>query len=117
MKKALSLVLALVLCLGLCACGIQTDKLSADEAMLIGEWQPTSTDHSDRTLVFLTSGKGIFVTNSSGYGLDFDWGTMNGKVYIMDHDPSSISGLTNMYEIRGTSLDNSYGSVAFNKKN
>ncbi len=37
MKKAVSLILALVLCLGLCACGGKSDASSNSEA-LVGQW-------------------------------------------------------------------------------
>jgi hypothetical protein len=51
MKKVVSLILALVLCLGLCACGGNSDASSNNEA-LVGQW--VSPD--DTGFVLLSSG-------------------------------------------------------------
>ena len=109
MKKALSLILVLVLCLSLCACANQKDPV-------VGEWEPTDIELSDRTLVFFDSGKGQFVHNEEGWGSDFEWEATDGKVYIMVDNGANIYGLTNMYTISGTSLIHPDGTVAFTKK-
>lgn len=110
MKKAVSLILALVLCLSLCACG------GSNEKALIGEWEPTDTELSNRTLVFFDSGKGKFVHDEYGWGADFEWKVQDEKVYILTYDSVNIYGLTQMYTISGTSLIHPDGTVAFTKK-
>ena len=68
MKKALSLLLALVLCLSLCACGSSNDAsktLSNDEIYekaLVGEW----SSHEKSGFVLLSSGKVLQYSNLSG---------------------------------------------------
>ena len=38
MKKTLSLLLALVMCLSVCACGGEKDPVAEKEEMIVGEW-------------------------------------------------------------------------------
>lgn len=81
MKKAISLLLALVLCLSLCACGgesntPETAEASTDAVMdkndssnYIGTWE---TEHSRLTITKGGVGRYEMLTQNSGY-YDLNW--------------------------------------------
>ena len=77
MKKALSLILALVLCLSLCACNNTndtSDNLSNDEKALVGEW----SSFEEGGFVLLSSGKVLRHRNLSGAADDVTSGIIAG---------------------------------------
>ena len=69
MKRALSLILALVMCLALCACGTSSNGLSKEEINLVGAWSG-SDNHAG--FVLLSSGKALF--NASNLDKEADSG-------------------------------------------
>jgi outer membrane biogenesis lipoprotein LolB len=76
MKKALSILLALVLCLSLCACGGSTAETPTEKTMdkndsanYIGVWET-----KDRRITINKGGVGRYEQPNSDYGyFDFTW--------------------------------------------
>ena len=70
MKKALSLILALVLCLSLCACGgTKSQKFDLTEELIKEKWVAIET--GDGTFNFYKTGTGRFESTMASF--DFSW--------------------------------------------
>ena len=70
MKKAISLLLALVLCLSLCACGgTNSQKFDLTEELIKEKWVAIET--GDGTLNFYKTGTGRFEGSMASF--DFSW--------------------------------------------
>ncbi len=111
MKKALSLILALILCLSLCACGGNTNDLSSEEPSVVGEWKNQS---SGMDLVLTPSGRGLKL-NSKDCGNAITWEIYDGILYVYQ-DVGTVNGVSNRYVISGENLLDSDGDIVYTKK-
>lgn len=111
MKKALSLILALVLCLGLCACGGNANELSSEEQSVIGEWINQS---SGMDLVLTPSGRGLQL-NSEDVGDTITWEIYDGMLYVY-REVGMVSAASDRYIISGENLLDSDGDTIYTKK-
>ena len=110
MKKALSLILALVLCLSLCACVSNTDALSSEEKAIVGEW----ISQSKMDLVLTDSGRGLQL-NSDNSGSTITWEVYDGMVYIY-RETGAVSASSQRFIISGDNLLDSNGNIIYTKK-
>lgn len=112
MKKYIAFVMALVLCVSLCACGGETSALSKEEMALVGEWLDATSSQND--MVLTDSGRGLSYGESDS-GAAFYWEVFEGKLYIYyGFDEGDVR--SKRYTISGDQLLNSYGKVIFTKK-
>ena len=102
MKKAISLRLALVLCLSLCACGGSIDETKDETSVFIGKWDA----RTDRLVLIVNEDQTAWYTYESKTVAASWVYDENSAMLIVTPEDESFSVLSFTYNEEADTLDN-----------